>query len=508
MTKIASWIPIGNGSFVATASESKVEGAAFEGTFDGQGHALLNCKMTGALTSDNQVYGLFGILKGATVRNLVLGAESGDTGSFTVSGNGTTSTGVIAGACVDSKIEKCTSYLPMVCEGNNSANKLMTMGLVGFVYGAGTSEDTVSQLTDLTNYGALKADPGAANANGFTSTQVGGIAGFSNTSRTSTFANRFLRCINHGDMTVSTGRASGIVAAANTFTHIVECENYGDMMNTYAGSKGGRLGNITCILGTQSIINGCTNHGDVVTTNSQSHAGGLLCLSNATDCEIINSANYGNVISDLTTYRGTLVANINSLGKMDNNIAGGGIGSYNGGDYEMVAINEMNFMDYIGKIKAGNEERVTNTKYGGEVSTAKGIRTARGSRGCGQLRQAARRMAKRKRRDLPADRHRHVRGRRMDTHRQGDLRHRKQQTHGLRNPLRRTFQRPGLPDPQSENGRCEQRGGGYIRIVRNFGTRRRDREFLVRHRLFVHRRVHSRFIERRSGRTGLRRYGA
>ena len=48
-------------------------------------------------------------------------------------------------------------------------------------------------------------------------------------------------------MTVSTGRASGIVAAANTFTHIVECENYGDMMNTYAGSKGGRLGNITCI---------------------------------------------------------------------------------------------------------------------------------------------------------------------------------------------------------------------------------------------------------------------
>ena len=254
--------------------------------------------------------------------------------------------------------------------------------------------------------------PGAANANGFTSTQVGGIAGFSNTSRTSTFANRFLRCINHGDMTVSTGRASGIVAAANTFTHIVECENYGDMMNTYAGSKGGRLGNITCILGTQSIINGCTNHGDVVTTNSQSHAGGLLCLSNATDCEIINSANYGNVISDLTTYRGTLVANINSLGKMDNNIAGGGIGSYNGGDYEMVAINEMNFMDYIGKIKAGNEERVTNTKYGGEVSTTKGIRTADdlgGSRGCGQLRQAARRMAKRKRRDLPADRHRHVR---------------------------------------------------------------------------------------------------
>ena len=177
----------------------------------------------------------------------------------------------------------------------------------------------------------------------------------------------------------------------------------------------------------------------------------------------------------------------------------------------MVAINEMNFMDYIGKIKAGNEERVTNTKYGGEVSTAKGIRTADDSwlpRGCGQLRQAARRMAKRKRRDLPADRHRHVRGGRMDTHRQGDLRHRKQQTHGLRNPFAGHFNGQGYRIRNLKMVAANSEEGATYGLLRNFGTRRRDREFLVRHRLFVHRRVHSRFIERRSGRTGLRRYGA
>ena len=82
------------------------------------------------------------------------------------------------------------------------------------------------------------------------------------------------------------------------------------------------------------------------------------------------------MITDLATYRGTLVANINNGAKLDNNTAGGGVGSYNGGNYVMVQIDETNYMDYIGLIKTGNEDKVTNTKYGGDISTAKGIRTA------------------------------------------------------------------------------------------------------------------------------------
>ena len=373
---VAQWTPIGNGTFAATTAASTPSGAAFEGTFDGQGYALRNLKMEAALTGDNQAYGLFGVLKGATVKNLVLGAENGDTGSFKVSGNGVTSTGVIAGASVESTIEECTSYLPMECLGNGASNKLMTMGLVGFVYGAGTSDETVTKLIGLKNYGAMKAVPGAASANGFTSTQAGCIAGVSNTSRTSTFRNLITRCANYGDMTVSTGRASGIVAAANTFTVVSECENHGDMLNTYGESGGGRLGNITCILGTSSVVDGCTNYGDIVATNAKTHAGGLVCLTNSADSEVVNSANYGNVITDLATYRGTLVANINNGAKLDNNTAGGGVGSYNGGNYVMVQIDETNYMDYIGLIKTGNEDKVTNTKYGGDISTAKGIRTA------------------------------------------------------------------------------------------------------------------------------------
>ena len=239
MTKIASWIPIGNGSFVATASGIESRGCGFR----------RDVRRSGPRAAELQ-----------DDRSTHLGQSSLRTVRHPQRRHGTEPRigcrkrrhGVVHRFGQRNDLDRRHRRRPAstrrsrnapaiyrwFCEGNNSANKLMTMGLVGFVYGAGTSEDTVSQLTDLTNYGALKADPGAANANGFTSTQVGGIAGFSNTSRTSTFANRFLRCINHGDMTVSTGRASGIVAAANTFTHIVECENYGDMMNSLCGLQG------------------------------------------------------------------------------------------------------------------------------------------------------------------------------------------------------------------------------------------------------------------------------
>lgn len=47
---VAQWTPIGNGTFAATTAASTPSGAAFEGTFDGQGYALRNLKMEAALT--------------------------------------------------------------------------------------------------------------------------------------------------------------------------------------------------------------------------------------------------------------------------------------------------------------------------------------------------------------------------------------------------------------------------------------------------------------------------
>lgn len=357
LKNVAQWTPIGNGTFAATTAASTPSGAAFEGTFDGQGYALRNLKMEAALTGDNQAYGLFGVLKGATVKNLVLGAENGDTGSFKVSGNGVTSTGVIAGASVESTIEECTSYLPMECLGNGASNKLMTMGLVGFVYGAGTSDETVTKLIGLKNYGAMKAVPGAANANGFTSTQVGCIAGVSNTSRTSTFRNLITRCANYGDMTVSTGRASGIVAAANTFTVVSECENHGDQMNTCPKEDAGRLGNITCNMGTGSSMSGCTNYGNLTSTTG-ARCGGITSMSNTATFE--NCANYGTILSDGN--RGVFWAYNNGVAQWTDCTAGGKVGTYNNGSPVFDSYAEADQANYLGK-QGSNKSTLTNIVY-------------------------------------------------------------------------------------------------------------------------------------------------
>lgn len=357
LKNVAQWTPIGNGTFAATTAASTPSGAAFEGTFDGQGYALRNLKMEAALTGDNQAYGLFGVLKGATVKNLVLGAENGDTGSFKVSGNGVTSTGVIAGASVESTIEECTSYLPMECLGNGASNKLMTMGLVGFVYGAGTSDETVTKLIGLKNYGAMKAVPGAANANGFTSTQVGCIAGVSNTSRTSTFRNLITRCANYGDMTSATGRTSGIVAAANRYTQLTNCVNHGDQMNTCPKEDAGRLGNITCNMGTGSSMSGCTNYGNLTSTTG-ARCGGITSMSNTATFE--NCANYGTILSDGN--RGVFWAYNNGVAQWTDCTAGGKVGTYNNGSPVFDSYAEADQANYLGK-QGSNKSTLTNIVY-------------------------------------------------------------------------------------------------------------------------------------------------
>ena len=81
MKDVTVWTPIGNGIFNGTTSGStqhaaSYEGAAFQGSFDGQGHSIRNFKMVADLEGEGKVFGLFGILDGATVKNLTVGAPA------------------------------------------------------------------------------------------------------------------------------------------------------------------------------------------------------------------------------------------------------------------------------------------------------------------------------------------------------------------------------------------------------------------------------------------------
>ena len=86
--------------------------------------------------------------------------------------------------------------------------------------------DGKTHLDNLDNYGAVNAHTGSNTANGGTGMQVGGIVGFSNTTN-SGIKNLIENCDNYSDLTTSTGRVAGILAAANTRTEIKDCASLG-----------------------------------------------------------------------------------------------------------------------------------------------------------------------------------------------------------------------------------------------------------------------------------------
>ena len=382
MKDVAVWTPIGNGIFNGTTSgntqhAATYEGASFQGTFDGQGYSIRNLRMVADLEGEGKVFGLFGILDGATVKNLTIGAPEGDASELTFSAAGTADAGVVAGACMGSCIENCVSYVPMYVKGNSVDNKRTTMAaFAGFMY-TGVEETEVSVLKDLVNYGSIKVEAGANTKNGATSVHGAGIAGLSNRHTESTFINTINNCVNYGEMTSAVPRTSGILAAANQYTVIESCKNYGNQTNSAAGT---RVGMITCVLGGQCHMRDCENYGDAIMTGANAQVGGLVCLLNDNSVEVTGGGNYGKVISDIDAspagYKGTLAANFSKFAKVDNVVAGGAVGKYNGGEYVMETITEDNYMDYIGKYSSANAEKITNIIFKGEDVKTPGIATA------------------------------------------------------------------------------------------------------------------------------------
>jgi hypothetical protein len=379
MSAVTNWTPIGNGVFTGVTSgnshESSYAGPAFKGHFDGQGFAIRNLKLSADLTTEGAVYGLFGILDGATVENVTLGADKNDNSSFAISGTGATDTGVLAGVCYGSIIRGCVNYVHMTSNGNKTssttASKRTTMAaFAGFVY---SNPEKASLLDNLVNHGSINVTVDKNTSNGAASVMGAGIAGLADTYSQNPLGVTLSRCVNHGDMVTNGPRTSGILAAAQQHTSILSCVNYGDQTNA---SDNARVGMITCIMGGNTTMKDCENHGSATMTSSGTAAqvGGLVCLINDATASIIGGGNYGTILSNITTYRGLLVGNISKLNKMDGIVAGGAIGSYNGGSPQMITLTKSNYMTYIGKYSDANAAKITNIIYTG--ADAVGIRTA------------------------------------------------------------------------------------------------------------------------------------
>ncbi|MCR5327207.1 MAG: phosphodiester glycosidase family protein [Bacteroidales bacterium] len=345
---VTSWTPVGAGVSTWASNALTVSGQPFTGHFNGCGHTLRNFAFTYAasgseITKDsNQSVpcGIFGILgPGAIVENFVIDASC----SFSFSPTVRSDAGIVAGLVQEATVRNITNHASMTLDNKAEDEVRETMAMLGFAF-SGEGETIIEGLV---NEGKISASTGNNTKNGATGVQVAGILGFSTNAAGSSQIVHVRHCTNYGELETTVCRSAGIVAAANRYTLIESCENHGDNHNAFTVSGGGRIANITCITGDGSALVGCVNYADVICA-TKARAGGVVSLVNNKNNRFENCANYGRVITDETTYRGTFFQQCNLAASFKACIAAGDVGSYNGGSYQMVGVNANNYFDYVG----------------------------------------------------------------------------------------------------------------------------------------------------------------
>lgn len=341
LSEVTEWTPIGAAtSKLASNALSITSGRPFTGYFDGQGHTIRNLKMVCKADQATAAWGFFGALAGgAVVENLNFDA----TCSLEDKATAGTDCGMVAGLVYEATVRNVVNRAPISFDGAAPDNVRMTIGMVGLVF----ADKEGARLEKLVNYGALRAASGGNTKYGATGIHAGGIAGFSSNKANTTAVVTFADCINYGDLDTQVARASGIVAAANRYTEIENCVNEGDNVNAFTGVNNARIGNITCITAAGCKLTNVVNRGDVICKTSGA-AGGIVCLVNDDGNAFVGCENYGLVITDRASYKGTLFGQCNKAAVFRDCIAQGDLGAYEEGSYALVGVNYMNYMSYIG----------------------------------------------------------------------------------------------------------------------------------------------------------------
>ena len=345
---VTSWTPVGTGVSTWASNTLTVSGNPFTGHFDGCGHTLKNFAFTYAaagseITKESMKSvpcGIFGILgPGAVVENFVIDGSC----SFRFSPSVRSDAGIVAGLVHEATVRNITNHASMTLDNQAADDTRATMAMLGFAFSG--EGDTL--VEGLVNEGKVSASAGANVKNGATGVQVAGILGFSTNAAGSSRIVHVYRCTNYGELQTAVCRSAGIVAASNRYTLVESCENHGDNHNAFPVSGGGRIANITCITGDGSALVACVNYADVI-CSTNARAGGVVSLVNNKNNRFERCANYGRVITDETTYRGTFFQQCNLAASFSACIAAGDVGTYNGGSYQMVGVNASNYFDYVG----------------------------------------------------------------------------------------------------------------------------------------------------------------
>lgn len=338
-TGVTDWTPVGNATapWGSSYNPAVTDGHPFTGKFDGNAHHIKNLHLVCDETTAGKHFGIFGYLgPGALVQNFVIE----DNCSLTVNSSAFISAGIIAGVVYDATVRDISSYAPLTYSG--SATGALHMALIGGLY----AKNIGCIVDSVHNRGAITAS-NTTNLNaGATAIHIAGIVGFANAPSGNAKRNVISDSNNYGDIDSQTGRTSGIVAAANSCTDIVGCENHGNQTNSMPSEGAGRLGNITCIAANGSTLTRCKNYGNLISTTG-GRVGGLLCLPNTDGVTYSQCENYGEIISD-SEYRGVFFAYNNKKSKWNTCHASGKVGAYKAGSYEYDVYPESTKIKYLG----------------------------------------------------------------------------------------------------------------------------------------------------------------
>ena len=365
LSECETWTPIGNPESVANGNYAGAyTGVAFKGVFNGGGHTIRGFKPT-VKVADNQTFGLFGVLDGATVKDLSIETD------LVISADAQADAGVLVGTAISSTIQNVKVSGKITSAGNGTDNKRFALGgIAGFVFNTG---DGTSLIKDCTTSLTVNADCGSNTKNGATAAMYGGVAGFVTTSQDNS-ANNIENCVNNGEIIAKLGRCSGIVATANFGGHFKDCTNNANQVNSFAN---GRIGNVVSVLYKNAVAEGLVNNGNLTTSDAATHAGAIVGFFNDDGIVMRGGKNTGTVIAAISNYKGLIGANVSKFTSISGVTVGGKLGTYKAdGNHEMIDVNAGNFEQYIGVVSDANRAKISDLTWDGAPAPVVGIGTA------------------------------------------------------------------------------------------------------------------------------------
>ncbi len=355
LASIDSWTPIGKPETINNGNNScSYTGAAFTGVFNGGGHVISNLTISETMEAPSTL-GFFGVLDKATVKNLTI------IGKLVVSANGTADAGILAGTVISSTIENVKIEGTISSTGTSTTQRFSLGGLAGYAFSI--ANDGVAANTDIKDCDincGVTAVGGSNLASGATAAQYGGVVGFTTNPKDDSRVT-IENCTVSGNLDVSLGRCSGIVATANAGTVVKGCINNANQVNAIPN---GRIGNIVSVLGVNCSIIESINNGNLTTTGAQTTTGAIAALLNDNTVVIKGGRNSGTIIGANASYLGLIAANFSKFTSVSDFTVSGQIGLYKeDGSHEMYSLSESTFMNYIGNISEANKEKLSNIVF-------------------------------------------------------------------------------------------------------------------------------------------------